>query len=200
MIATNLHAVADRVTKRAQRQGFVKPSEVREELVNAGVPDTMWKDVVALARPALRHRNGRYYYRPPVSARVRQERTHQRDIRKAVRELIGSCREAARQVERREEDRFDFLQVVKVVTEDDREHTLLSRDLSSTGIRLIGTHRLLGQKVRVIVAQPGSDTSWRFVVQILWTCNISEDLVENGGTFVDVTVGTDQTKPALSFT
>jgi hypothetical protein len=72
---------------------------------------------------------------------------------------------------------------VKVVTEDGQEFTLLSRDLSATGIRLVGTRRLLGQKVRVII--PGSDGAAReFLVRILWTCPVGDDLVENGGAFI----------------
>jgi hypothetical protein len=186
MISTNLQGVAELVTRRAQRQGFVVPNEVRQELTQAGVPESMWKDVVALARPALSYRKGRYYYTPPVSDRVRQEMTQQRDVVKAVRELIRLHKQEAREFDRRGEDRYDFVQTVKVVAEDGREHTLISRDLSSTGIRLIGTHRLLGQKVRVLIPRTGAAEARDFLVRILWTCAVGEDLVENGGTFIQV--------------
>lgn len=190
MISTNLQGVAELVMRRAQRQGFIVPREVREELVHAGVPDSMWKDVVALARPALSYRNGRYYYRPPVSARVREEQLQQRDISKAVRQLIRRQREVAQETERRGEDRYDFVQTVQVIAEDEREWTFLSRDLSSTGIRLIGTRRLLGQKVRVLIPQPDTAEPLTFLVRILWTCSVGDDLVENGGTFVEVSLPT----------
>src|SRR6266849_5933773 len=88
MISTNLQGVAEHVVRRAQRQGYVVPREVREELVNGNLPDTLWKDVVALARPSLSYRHGRYYYTTPVSDRVRREQTQQRDIQKVVRQLI----------------------------------------------------------------------------------------------------------------
>jgi hypothetical protein len=186
MITTDLQAVAKRVTGRAERQGFVVAREVREELTEAGIAETLWKDVLALARPSLTYRRGRYYYVAPVSARVQAAQLYQRDIREAVREVIEQHRRAADRVERREEDRVDFIQPVKVVTEDGRAFTLLSRDLSSTGIRLIGTRRLLGQKVRVQVPHPDDGPPWEFLVRILWTCPVGEDLVENGGTFVPV--------------
>jgi hypothetical protein len=185
MISANLQGIADLVIRRAQRQGSLAPLDIRDELSQAGVPDTYWKEVVALARPALRFRQGRYYYTTPVSERVRQEQQQQRSIHRAVRHLVRQHR-AAGQVERRGHDRVDFIQPVKVRTEDDREFNLLSRDLSATGIRLIGTRRLLGQKVRVLIPQSDGGTPLSFLVRILWTCAVGDDLFENGGTFVEV--------------
>jgi hypothetical protein len=86
---------------------------------------------------------------------------------------------------------------VKVRAEDGRECTLLSRDVSATGIRLIGTRRLLGQKVRVSIPRPGAATTdspraaagWSFLVRILWTCAVGDDLFENGGAFMEVAPG-----------
>jgi hypothetical protein len=186
MISTNLQGVAELVTRRARRQGFVVPNDVRQELTQAGVPDTMWKDVIALARPTLSYRRGRYYYSPLVSDRVRREQTQQRDITKVIRKLIRHHRREAKDFERRGEDRYDFVQTVKVITEDNRELTLISRDLSSAGIRLVGIHRLLGQKVRVQLPGPDTAEPWCFVVRILWTCAVGDDLVENGGSFLEV--------------
>ena len=186
MISTNLQGVAELVIRRAQRQGFVVPREVRQELTGAGIPQTLWKDVLALARPSLSYRHGRYYYDSPVSARVRAEQSQQRDIHRAVRQLIRAHRFASAAVERRGEERVDFVQTVKVRTEDGREFTLLSRDLSATGIRLISTRRLLGQKVHVLMG--AEDSTVEFLVRILWTCPIGDDLVENGGTFLSVAV------------
>jgi hypothetical protein len=186
MRTVELHHVAEQVAGRARRQGFIVARDVREELAHAGAPESLWKDVLALARPSLTYRRGRYYYTSPVSARVRAEQSHQSDIREAVRLLIEKHRANHDRVERREQDRVDFIQPVQVVTEDGRTFTLLSRDLSATGIRLIGTRRLLGQKVRVQVPRPGSAEPWDFLVRILWTCPVGEDLVENGGTFISV--------------
>jgi hypothetical protein len=186
MILTNLQGVAELVVRRAQRQGFIVPREVREELNRAGVPSELWKDVVALGRASLRYNRGRYYYTAPVSARVREEQTHERGIRRAVRQVIRQYKNAAGACERREEDRIDFVQPVEVTTDDNRTYTLLTRDLSPNGIRLIGTRRLLGQKVRVQITVPGQTLPTTFLVRILWTCAVGEDLVENGGTFLDV--------------
>lgn len=186
MITTNLQGVADLVIRRAQRQGYVVAREVRQALLDAGMDGGLWKDVVSVARPALAFRRGRYYYQPPVSTRVAQAESRQRGIQQAVRQLIREYRKSGGRLDRREEDRVDFIQPVKVLTEDKQELTLMSRDLSATGIRLIGTRRLLGQKVHVLV--PGAEGSgpWSFLVRILWTCAVGTDLVENGGTFLDV--------------
>jgi hypothetical protein len=67
-----------------------------------------------------------------------------------------------------------------VITEDGREFTLLSRDLSASGIRLIGTRRLLGQRIKVRIG------ALDFQVRVLWACPVGDDLVENGGTFLGV--------------
>src|SRR5258708_1891284 len=129
MIMTDLQSIANAVVRRAQRQGFVIPREVRQELAGAGLPEESWKEVVALARPVLNHRQSRYYYAPPVSARVEQEKHQQRVIQRAVRQLIRQHQANVARVERRRNDRIDFIQPVKVRTEDHRELTLLSRDI-----------------------------------------------------------------------
>jgi hypothetical protein len=188
MISTNLQGVAELVVRRAQRQGFVVPREVREVLSEAGMPESLWKDVLAAARPSLSCRHGRYYYAPQVSERVRAEQNNQRNVQLAVLDLMRHHRKAAEQVERRNEDRIDFIHPVKVITEDQRQLTFLSRDLSSTGIRLIGTRRLLGQKVRLLVETGTDGPTWSFLVRILWTCAIGDDLVENGGSFLEAIV------------
>ncbi|HTU93900.1 MAG TPA: PilZ domain-containing protein [Gemmataceae bacterium] len=185
MISINLQGVAELVVRQAQRHGFILPRQVRTVLSEAGLSEALWKDVLAVARSSLTYRKGRYYYTTPVSDRVRQEQAQQLGVHNAVREIIRYYRSSA-QVERREEDRLNFVQPVKVKTEDGHEYTLLTRDLSSTGIRLIGTRRLLGQKIRVSI--PGADaaTNWEFVVRILWTCAVGGDLIENGGNFLEM--------------
>ena len=62
----------------------------------------------------------------------------------------------------------------------------MTRDLSVTGVRVLGTRRLLGQKVQLDL--PGDDgaAGCRLLVRILWTCAIGDDLFENGGSFVEL--------------
>src|SRR5262249_31947217 len=193
MKRNDLENLADTVVRRAKKQGFILAREVREQLAEAGLSETLWKDVVTQAGPALRYRRGRYYHAASISERVLHEQDQQQAVRQAVRQIVRAQRTGAREVERREDPRIDFIQPVKVRTEDGREFTLLSRDLSATGIRLIGTRSLLGQKVRVLVSLPGGATArqgqgWSFLVRILWTCAVGEDLFENGGTFLEVAV------------
>jgi hypothetical protein len=187
MTAANLKGIADQVVRRAQRQGYVVPREVREELTQAGAPDALWKDVVALARPSLAFRRGRYYYSTPVSDRVRQEQSRQQDVRRAVdRILRDNPAGGVTPIERRGQDRVDYVQTVAVRTEDGEEFTLLSRDLSATGIRLVGTRRLLGQKVHVLVPHGDGEPPYDFLVRVLWTCAVGDGLFENGGAFLEV--------------
>src|SRR5207302_7466404 len=110
MILTDLQGIANTIVQRAQRQGYVVPREIRAELSDAGLPDAQWKDVVELARPALYFRQGRYYYVNPVSPRLREELSQQERIQHAVRQLIRYHKRHADQVERRGQDRTDFIQ------------------------------------------------------------------------------------------
>lgn len=187
MTATDLRGVADLVVRRARRQGYVVQRDVREELRQAGEPEALWKDVVALARQSLTLRRGRYYYTAAASERVRSEQDRQEGVRHAVEELLrDSPAGAGGPVERREQDRVDFVQTVAVRAEDGAEFSLLSRDLSPAGIRLVGTRRLLGQKLRVLVPRGGGRPPYDFLVRILWTCAVGDGLFENGGAFLEV--------------
>ena len=49
-----------------------------------------------------------------------------------------------------------------------------------------GTKRLLGQKVLVTLPNPEGGPSTKFVVRVLWTCSVGDDLFENGGNFLEV--------------
>ena len=183
MTDNSLHGVAHRVVARARQQGHVAAQEVREELARAGLAEDLWKDVLALSRASLSYRDGRYCFADPLSERVRAEQSQQSAIQSAVSRIIDHHQSGAGRVERRERGRVDFVQTVKVLTEDGREFTLLTRDLSQTGLRLVGTRRLLGQKVHVFIPSPDGGT-FDFLVRILWTCPVGEDLIENGGAFV----------------
>ncbi len=185
MISANLQGVAELVVRRAQRQGYVRPREVCEVLSEQGLSESLWKDVVAVARPSLKYRRGRYYYEAPVSPRVAQQQSMQRAIERAIGRLLSQHRQAQPQLERRVHERMEFIQPVQVQTEDGHQYTVLTRDISASGIRLVGTRRFLGQKLRVIISSGGSKP-WVFIVQILWTCTVGTDLVENGGAFIEM--------------
>src|SRR5258708_6877570 len=83
-----LQDVADAIVRRAQRQGHIVPKEIRDELAQAGVAGAKWKEVVALSRPVLSLRRGRYYYVPAISAVKQQDQKQQQDIHRAVRRII----------------------------------------------------------------------------------------------------------------
>src|SRR5262249_49922415 len=91
MSVTDLQAVAQAVTRRAQRQGFVLAREVREELEKAGLPTDQWRDVLALARSSLRFRQGRYHYVPAVSQPLREDQHRHRGARPLARPLLRHC-------------------------------------------------------------------------------------------------------------
>jgi hypothetical protein len=188
MVTTSMQEVANAVVRRAQRQGFVLPSHIREELAQTSIPPEQWKQVLSLSRPSLRYRQGRYYYHPSVSPRMREAQQHHRAIQHAVRQLIRQYKKTHAETERRQRGRTDFVQPVKVQLEDQREVTLLSRDLSETGIRLIGTRSFLGQRLRVLIPSTENQEPIPFVVRILWTCSVGDGLFENGGNFLEMSV------------
>ncbi len=177
--------VADAILRRAQRQGYVVPRDIRAELQTAGLADELWKDVVALLKNDLHYRQGRYHHVASVSPRLHQEQEQQRAIAKVIKSLIKEHKEAAKQRERRGQMRVDFIQPVKVRMEDGKEFVQMSRDLSTTGIRLLGTRRLLGHKIRLILAAKDG-TAVTLAARILWTCAVGDDLFENGGNFLEV--------------
>jgi hypothetical protein len=158
---------------------------VREEVTFAGVAEAQWKDVLDLARPSLIYRQGRYYYATAISGRMLQEQRLQQGIQRAVRQLMRQHKKSTAKKERRRQDRLDFIQPVKVITDDQREFTLVSRDISTSGIRLLGTRSLLGQRVRVVIPNAEGEEPWCFRVRILWTCAVGDDLFENGGAFLE---------------
>ncbi len=186
MSLTELQGVANTVVRRAQRQGFVLPRDIRAELTRMGLPEEQWKDVIELARESLHFRQGRYFFLSSVSPRLRQELTQQQLIARAIQRLIRHHRTQTSPNDRRREDRLDFIQPVKVRSDDGHETTLLSRDLSTTGIRLIGTRSLLGQKIRVQLPAGDDGSVLTLLVRILWTAAIGDELFENGGSFIEM--------------
>src|SRR5439155_24902326 len=125
MTVTDLQTVAHAVVRRAERQGFVLPSEIRAELAHLSMPQKQWKEVVALSRPALRYRQGRYYYKALVSPRMREEQRHQRAVHLTVRQLIREYKKTLAQGERRQQGRTDFVQALKVRIDSQRELAVL---------------------------------------------------------------------------
>lgn len=183
-MALTLNDIADRIVRKAQRQGYVVPRDIRSELKLADLAEDRWKEVVDLVRDHLNYRQGRYYHVAAVSPLLHQEEERRRKVRQIVRRLIKDHKAAGRKQDRRGEPRVDFIQPVRVRTEGGDEFTLVSRDLSATGIRLLGTRQLLGQKIQVRMA--GAQEGETLVVRVLWTCAVGEDLFENGGSFLDV--------------
>jgi hypothetical protein len=193
MTAHDLQSIADTVVRRAQRQGYVIPREVRAELALAGLPEGRWKDVLALARESLHYRQGRYYFLHAVSPALHEQQSQQQRIANAVRAILRH-RATAAERERREAERTDYVHPVQAQTEDGRRLNLLTRDLSPSGIRLLSTRSLLGQKLRLTLPAAGKSAGPRLVVRILWTCAVGDDLFENGGTFLELLP--DETGPA----
>jgi hypothetical protein len=181
----DLQRVADAVTRRAAEQGYLLPRQVREEVASAGADPTLWKDVLKLASPHLVQRKGRYYYVSPASPQRESAERRTQAIQQAVHELVVEYRQAAELQERREVDRISFIQPVTVETSDGETCRVLTKDISASGIRLLGSRGFLGQKLRVTV--PSVEAPNRtFVVRILWTCMVGDDLYENGGSFVEL--------------
>jgi len=185
----SLQDIADAMVCRAQRQGYVVARDIRTELKLAGLGEDQWKDVVALAGPALHHRQSRYYHPSALRPQLRKEEQQQRVIQRVIRRLLKQQRAAAKQRERRGQERIDFILPVQVRTEGGKTFKLLCRDLSTSGVRILGTRRLLGHKVLLTLpqeegAQPAPPCKvW---VRILWTCAVGDDLFENGGMFLEI--------------
>lgn len=185
-MANSLQTVADAIIRRAQRVGSVTSNDVRAELKLAGFPAPQWKEVVQLAKSALHYRQGRYYPVMGKRLRLEQEQEQRRAIEKVIRKLIRQHKAAAKSQERRSQTRIDFLQTVQVETDDGKSFSLLSRDISTTGIRLVGTRQLLGQKVHVLLPQGEGQAPCKLLVRMLWTGALGDDLFENGGMFLGV--------------
>jgi hypothetical protein len=137
---------------------------------------------VALAGPALVYNRGRYY---PAEGTQGVSAGERQRIERVASRLIRHYQSAASRQERRRENRVNFVQPVEVLTEDGRTLTVLSRDLSLTGLRLIASQSLLGQKIQVVLPGEGRDAPHRFLVRILWACAVGDGLFENGALFLD---------------
>ncbi len=180
----DLRPLVEAVTRRAEQQGFILPRQVREELAKAGASEDQWKAVLKSAGPRLVYQSGRYYFVPAQSAVREQRQSHELQIQQAVQALVTKYKQTAEQEDRRAADRLVFLQPVQLLTTDNEHHQVLTKDISTTGIRLLGSRDLLGQKLRLTVPAPKG--SFTFLVRIVWTCRIADDLFENGGVFLEL--------------
>lgn len=184
--------VAQAMCRQAQRQGFVVPRDIRAELVRTGLAESLWKQVVATAGAALCFRRGRYYFVPVgperMRVRVRRDTQQHRHLASAVRFLIRQQRALeAVHVERRVHPRIHFVCPVQVQTEDRRVLNLVSREISISGIRLIGTVGLRGQKVHVWIPRPDNSAErCCFLVHMLWSAQVGDGLHESGGIFLEL--------------
>jgi len=184
MVRSELRPVIDIVLRRAQRQGFVVPRDVREELMQAGMPERDWKDILHAARESLHYRQGRYYFIEAISPRLHEQQSQQQIVFHTIRELIRRQRAAKGDVERRQQERIDFIHPVTIKTADSNEYRFLTRDISPTGICLLGNRSLLGQRIQVQMAPANGGPTCTFMVRILWSGSAGDGLFENGGTFL----------------
>src|ERR1043166_4699635 len=144
MNSTELQPVADTILRLAKQHGSVTSRDVRSELRIAGLPETAWKETLALVEGSLVHRQGRYYLKTAFNPRMQKQHVQQRAVEKVIRRLIKKHKSRSKQDDRRGQVRVDFIQPVKFTTEDGTVFGLLSRDLSAPGVRLAGPKRLLG--------------------------------------------------------
>lgn len=122
-----------------------------------------------------------------MRARARHDHRQLQAIQQAVRSLIRKQRQKDRSHhERRAHKRIDFARPVLMQTEDGRLLHGMSREVSLSGIRLVGTVRLLGQKLRLWIPYPEAENqTFGFLVRILWSAEIASQLYENGGVLLE---------------
>jgi PilZ domain len=182
----NLQPVVEAVRRRAEEQGQILVREVREELAKFDADTRLWKEVLRAAGPTLQRRGGHYHF-VPVTSPIRERQAElQERIHAVVHDLVRQYRRIAAQHDRREADRLTFLQPVTLKLADGSLHHVVTKDISAAGIRLLGSRDLLGQRLHVTVPSPQEGTLYRFLVRIVWTCRVGDDLYENGGVFLDL--------------
>ncbi|MBL8798076.1 MAG: hypothetical protein JNM56_29535, partial [Planctomycetia bacterium] len=131
---TGLDKVVRAVVRVAERQDFVVPRQIRDELRRAELPEHCWKEVVQQAGAALSCRHSRYYFVPAgqtrMRVRARQDQRQLQAIHQAVRSLIRKQRQKDRlHHERRGHKRIDFARPVLIQTEDGRLLHGMSREI-----------------------------------------------------------------------
>jgi hypothetical protein len=182
MAPPDLNHVVDVLVNRARQQGFVCPQDIRAELEKANLAATPWEEIIDLAGQALVLHEGRYYPAGGASPVVRR----QQRIERTLRRLIRRYRSTAAREERRRQDRIELIRPVEVWAEDGRVLTLLSRNLSRTGLCLISAQSLLGEKIHVLLPGPDGEEPYHFLARIVWAFMVGDGLFENGGVFLHV--------------
>lgn len=191
MSPTDLHGIAQTLLHQAEEKGFIVPRDIRAALTAAKLDDDLWKDVLTLLGPALSLRNGRYHFVSPGLARMRarahQDQRHQRAIQRSVRQLIRQYHKTACEIERRAQARIELVRPVQILTSDNRTLNLLTRDISTTGLRLLGSHQLQGQRIQVWIPPPTEGRpAFCYSVQMLWSALVADGLYESGGMFLEL--------------
>jgi hypothetical protein len=138
-----------------------------------------------IGAPTLMQRTG-YYSTAPISDLFRREQLQREALSQAVQRLIGQYQTFPEGGEPNGRVCVDFVQPVTIQTEDGRILSHVTRELSNTGVRLLGAYPLLGKVVRIHIAQPESGEQFDFIVRILWTFAVANALFENGGQFLEV--------------
>jgi hypothetical protein len=184
---SEMQRVAQAVLSRARRAGYVVSRDIREELAQVGEPATRWKEVVREAGSRLTLKNGRYYYVSPVRNRVREGHQNLESVKRATRGLIRQYKASNVQHERRTQRRIHFILPVMVVTDDGNKHQVVTQDISLNGVRIIASVELRGQKALIFMPSfDRGDGQWAYTVQFLWSSKIGDNLIENGGIFLEV--------------
>jgi hypothetical protein len=181
----NWNAALSAVLRRAESRGYVLPEEIREEMRRLGLSARLWSEFIQRAGSLLTFQNGRYYYVPPLSSNRLREEERQLHVRALLQALIDSYKRSHHHVERRSADRMEVIWPVTLTLEDGTIHRALTRDISVSGIRFLGSRSLLGQRVTAHLAL-NPEQQHSFTVRILWTCEAGDNLYENGGTVLEI--------------
>ncbi|MGF1583419.1 MAG: PilZ domain-containing protein [Gemmataceae bacterium] len=184
MIPSELQTVASAVLRLAEQQTYVVPRDIRAELLQANFPESRWKEVVEMLRESLNYRQGRYYFLASRQVRHTQQEAEQELLKDALEELLEKHKTRLPDLERRMEERIDFSYPLKARTENDEELTILSRDLSMSGIGFLSTRSFLGRKLRLSLPSGGSEAII-VSVRVLWSSTVADGIFENGGAFLD---------------
>jgi hypothetical protein len=182
-----LETLTEAILRRAEEKGSLAAREIRQELVRVGAKEDQFKEVIDKAGERLELRQGRYYYLPMTSPRRKEQELQQQEVLSAIQNLVLQYRRkaGALPLDRRESGRVELFQPISLLINSKETHRVLIRDISVTGVRLLGCWDLLGQKVQFSLAHPDGSRV-EFVVRIVWTCQVGDNLFENGGTFVQV--------------
>ena len=132
--------------------------------------------------------------RATASPRLEADLRQKHAVHTSVKEIIRQYRHSHGREERRRLGRVEFIQSVSIGLENGRKLTVLTRDLSCDGIRLVGTSSLLGQRVQVELPQIDSTRPLCLLMRVLWTCAVGDGLFENGGNFLGIVKDEEQSE------